>query len=460
MTPPMPPGPPRAQSETMRQLVHISMVAFAGLLRFLSWPEAAAMAAAALLFNGFLLGRLAPGIIRAADAAGHRAGVLFYPLSVLLLILAFRTRLDIAAAAWAVMACGDGAATLVGMRMGGPRLPWNQDKTWSGLVAFAVAGSVGAVTLSAWVAPAVRPEPMWAFTWLAPIAAALVAALVETIPVNLDDNLSVPFAAGLVLLLADQVDPRHVSDLWPVLAARLPWALAVNAAMAAAAWWRGALTPTGSLVGTALGVVIFVGAGAGGWGILLMAFVAAVATSRIGHARKSARGIAEARDGRRGAGNALANCVVGAIGAWLMAVGGHAASGALVLVAGLVAGASDTVASEIGKAYGGTTRVFPSFQEAPPGTPGAVSLVGTIAGLVAAAGMAWASSLLLPGGVGMIAAVTAGATVGAFVESALAARFEAPGILNNDALNFINTAVAAVVAAAVARAMAGPVGMP
>ena len=35
--------------------------------------------------------------------------------------------------------------------------------------------------------------------------------------------------------------------------------------------------------------------------------------------------------------------------------------------------------------------------------------------------------------------------VGAFVESALATQFESRGILNNDALNFINTLVAAFV---------------
>ena len=46
--------------------------------------------------------------------------------------------------------------------------------------------------------------------------------------------------------------------------------------------------------------------------------------------------------------------------------------------------------------------------------------------------------------------VVAGATAGALVESLLAASFEAPGILNNDALNFINTALAAYVAVSVA----------
>ncbi len=38
------------------------------------------------------------------------------------------------------------------------------------------------------------------------------------------------------------------------------------------------------------------------------------------------------------------------------------------------------------------------------------------------------------------------ATIGAFAESALGATLEAPGIVNNDLLNFLNTAIAALLA--------------
>jgi uncharacterized membrane protein len=53
-------------------------------------------------------------------------------------------------------------------------------------------------------------------------------------------------------------------------------------------------------------------------------------------------------------------------------------------------------------------------------------------------------------GATMIFAVVVGATAGALVESVLGATLEGPGILNNDMLNFINTAVAAAVALAIA----------
>jgi uncharacterized protein (TIGR00297 family) len=125
-------------------------------------------------------------------------------------------------------------------------------------------------------------------------------------------------------------------------------------------------------------------------------------------------------------------------------------AGFIAMSAALVAGASDTIASEIGKAWGTRTWALMPPRLVRAGTSGAMSLEGTAAGLLGAATLAalavalglvprWA---LLP--------VVAGATVGALVESLLAASLEGPGILNNDALNFINTAVAAYAAVSLA----------
>ena len=79
-----------------------------------------------------------------------------------------------------------------------------------------------------------------------------------------------------------------------------------------------------------------------------------------------------------------------------------------------------------------------------------MSIEGTAAGLVAAfaLGAVGLALGLIPGAA--LPAVVLAATAGALVESALGATLEGPGILNNDMLNFINTAVAAVVALAIA----------
>ena len=160
-------------------------------------------------------------------------------------------------------------------------------------------------------------------------------------------------------------------------------------------------------------------------------------------------GIAEERGGRRGAGNAIANTGVAALCALLALLTPSADAARLAFVAALAAAGSDTIASEIGKAWGRRTWSITSLKHVPPGTSGAMSIEGTAAGVVGALALGLAGSLLhlVPESAIMIVAV--GAVAGGLLESWLGATLEGPGVLNNDMLNFINTATAAFVAAPV-----------
>ena len=77
-----------------------------------------------------------------------------------------------------------------------------------------------------------------------------------------------------------------------------------------------------------------------------------------------------------------------------------------------------------------------------------------IAGLVSAAALAGLAAWLsvVPGSAMM--PIVIGSTIGALAESLLAAAFEPAGILNNDILNLINTAVAAYAAVSIAGGLA------
>ena len=436
------------QSEDARQWVHIGSAGFALLLRFLTWWQAAALAAVALVFNLLVLPRIGGRrLYRPVDEArGFPLGILLYPFAVLLLILTFPSRLDIAAAAWAILGFGDGMATLVGRRMPGSRLPWNPEKTVAGTVAFAVAGGIAGVALACWTRPAVTPTPPLWFDIAGPIAAAIVAALVETIPVRLDDNVSVPASAALVLWLISLMSPSAVAASQSIVLATLPWAIGVNVVVAALGHRAGTVSLSGAIVGALIGITIYAGAGRNAWLLLFVTFAVATIASRLGLQRKVLLGIAEERSGRRGAGNALANCGVATAAAIAVVSTPHPTAALLALAAALVAGGSDTVASEIGKAWGRSTFLITSFGRVKPGTPGAMSLEGTTAGVVAAFGLASLAVALGQIAWGMTAAVVIAATVGALVVSMLGATLEGPGILNNDLLNFINTAVAAAVA--------------
>jgi dolichol kinase len=162
-------------SEVSRQLVHLSMGGFALLLRWLSWGQALALAAAALVFNLFILPRFAHALYRPGDRERAIHGIVLYPLAVLVLIATCPSRPDIAAAAWGILAAGDGVATLAGRAIGGPRWPWSRDKTVAGTLAFVIGGSVAGCGLAWWCCPAGDPGGADAARALAPPVAAVAA---------------------------------------------------------------------------------------------------------------------------------------------------------------------------------------------------------------------------------------------------------------------------------------------
>ena len=439
-------------SEHARQLVHIAVGGVAFSLRFLTWGQAAACAAIATLFNALVLPRIAGRTLLRPEETKTpwTSGLVVYPLSVLALVLAFPTGPDLAAAAWGILAFGDGTATLVGRSRAGEwgRWPWNPAKSYAGSVAFWLSGALGAGLLMWWTAPALAaPRPWWMWL-LAPPAAAMVAALVESLPIRLDDNVSVPIAAALALWCFTLVDAQRVSEAGALILDRAPAAVAVNLAVAAASWRLRAVSTSGVVAGLVVGLVIWLLGGASAWTLLFAAFALATIASRLGLRRKRLLGIEQEREGRRGAGNALANCGVAAVAAALSAVGHSSGAARLALVTALIAGACDTVASEIGKAWGRRTWSPLTLGPVPAGTIGGMSLEGTVAGVCAATALAAFAAALGLVSIGVVWMIVAGASLAMVIEGVIGAMLEPRGILDNDTLNFLDTLVAAATALA------------
>jgi dolichol kinase len=263
--------------EARRQLLHVGVGGFALLLRYLTWPQAAMMAVAAVAFNRLVLPRLAPGVFRDVDR-GRRwtSGIVLYPMAVLALILVFPTRLDLVATAWAILAVGDGMATLVGAHMGVGPLPWNRKKSVGGLGAFVLFGGAAAAGMMWWSTP--TPASPW-------IAAAVLAGLAETAPIGLDDNITVPAIAAVVLWSTTAMRPELLVEHLTALDTATGLLLALNAGMAALGWAARTVTGAGALAGILIGALMILGAGAAGWIVLISTFLVASHTTRIGLAR-------------------------------------------------------------------------------------------------------------------------------------------------------------------------------
>lgn len=116
-------------------------------------------------------------------------------------------------------------------------------------------------------------------------------------------------------------------------------------------------------------------------------------------------------------------------------------------VASLATKLSDTFASEIGKAYGRRTFLITTFKPVPPGTEGAVSLEGTLAGVVGSILIAGAGVGLKLMGWNAVPLVLIAAFVATNVESLLGASLqnEQHPWATNEFINFLNTLIGSLV---------------
>ena len=226
------------------------------------------------------------------------------------------------------------------------------------------------------------------------------------------------------------------------MGSQLTSALLVTAAFAALAYALGMISRSGALGGLLVGTTIYVSLGPRGFAILALFVVGGSLLTRLGYGRKQHTGTAQEHGGRRSARNAIANCAVATLCALLAAATGAEAF-TVAFVASIGAAFADTAESEIGQLFSRAPRLITTLRKVPPGTDGAISLPGTLAG-VAAAGLTSALALTL----GMLASpapaalVAIAAFLGTLADSLIGARYTRIG---NEATNVLCTLVAALV---------------
>lgn len=289
-----------------------------------------------------------------------------------------------------------------------------------------------------------------------------------------------PFKLGwqstLVLLLVLPWTTIGVLDMARWEFAALPRfaieAVGLSAGLGVLAWAVRAATPAGALTGSVITASLMLTMlfpplqpwHSGLVPVLMVLLLTSFAT-KFGRGRKERLGIAEQRRGR-GAAQVAANLGMAALvmdptvqsglvdSRWL-AGSTFTAIFALGLAA-LAEAAADTVSSELGQVLGGAPRMITTFQRVEPGTDGAITLAGSMAGMLAAGVVAGAGCVALHCEVGVLFVSWAGGVFGLFFDSLLGATLERAGWLNNDAVNFLSTASAVACTFALLPLMSHP----
>ncbi|HET7104188.1 MAG TPA: DUF92 domain-containing protein [Terracidiphilus sp.] len=179
--------------------------------------------------------------------------------------------------------------------------------------------------------------------------------------------------------------------------------------------------------------------------------------TRAGRKQKERLGLAEDRSGRS-ASQVAANIGVAAIlssemsQSWMIETHWFSIPAQVPMalftvgLAAITEAAADTVSSELGQVLSGHPRMMTNLRRVDPGTDGAISLGGTLAGAAAAALVAASGAFAVGGGARMLSLSLAGGVFGLFIDSLLGATLERRGWLNNDAVNFLSTLSASALA--------------
>jgi phytol kinase len=140
--------------------------------------------------------------VKAMSRSGDRReilqGPLYYGLAFIILTLVYWKSSPIGLVALMLMCGGDGLADVLGRRIRSSRLPWNRKKSWIGSLAMFLGGLLTALlVLAVFLALGVFPGAVGGYL-PALTAIALVATLVESLPLANIDNITITLTAILM----------------------------------------------------------------------------------------------------------------------------------------------------------------------------------------------------------------------------------------------------------------------
>jgi len=321
------------------------------------------------------------------------------------------------------------------------------------MVGFVVAGALAALAGQGVVAALGSQAVVTPMHVFIAAGGALAAGILRSVFVGRDDPVVLVTVTLLLWLFAVLAPFAGV----PAAAAweRVAVALAVTAGFGYVSYALDATSVAGMLTGVLLGLLAVV-LGDYGWFVVLIAFFAIGSlTTKFRYDRKLERGVAEDNEGARGTGNVLGNSAAALAALLLYAAHAHVPLSDLAYqfaYAGAVGTAlADTLSSEVGGLFD-TPRLVTTFEPVEPGTDGAVTWQGELAGVAGAAVIAGICVAVFGFGLAGAAVVVAAGIVGMTADSLAGAVIEG-GVVGNQGVNFLATLSGGIAGAALALAV-------
>jgi uncharacterized protein (TIGR00297 family) len=214
---------------------------------------------------------------------------------------------------------------------------------------------------------------------------------------------------------------------------------------AAAAALLNKLTVAGAVTGGVLGFVIFLGIGWAGIAFMGTFFLLGTLVTSWGRGEKEKLGIAQGAKGRRNAGQVVANGGAGAlIGLAAAIFPQYGQLSVVVMAAAFSSATADTLSSELGTIYGQRFYDILTLKKGSRGKDGVISMEGFLFGLAGSIIIAITYTIASGWHPAAFLWVIVAGTIGNITDSLLGATLERKGLIGNDAVNFLNTAIAAL----------------
>nr|WP_303647770.1 DUF92 domain-containing protein [Haloarchaeobius sp. HME9146] len=321
----------------------------------------------------------------------------------------------------------------------------------TGFMAGGFVASVAGQAITIWLTTGTIPTDVLPKLAFLAASGAFLGALLRALLFERDDSL-VLFSVGLLLWLLSELAPQvHYQDVAA--------AILVTLALGYVSYALQTASVEGMLTGILLSVLTIVLGGLGWFSLLITFFGVGALATKFRYDIKKDRGVAEENDGARGTGNVLGNAAVA-----LASVLGFAAATVELLpvdatyflfafAGSLSTALSDTLSSEVGAIFD-DPRLVTTWQRVEPGTDGAVTWQGELAGIAGALAMGIIAIAVFPGvDPSMTVTPTGGGIVllagvaGMTVDSLLGATIEG-AVVGNQGVNFLATLSGAIVAVA------------